>query len=804
MNAAKDISVSRDAVADPDVRAANAHAGEMPLSDLAEKASLAQKPAGTQAAGRSTPHESARAQVAGAATYVDDIPEVRGTLHAAPILSTVAHGRLLGIDTAAALAMPGVRDVILARDIPGDPVLGNFSHDEPVFAQGTVQHIGQVIGVVVADTAMQARRAARKVVCNIEPLPALLTVHDALKAESYVLPPVFVKRGDAAHALKKAAHTLHGTLEVGGQEHFYLEGQVAYVVPQEQQQWLVYSSTQHPGEIQHWVSHALGIANHAVRVECRRMGGGFGGKETQSGQMAVWAAIAAHKLHCPVKLRLDRDDDFMVTGKRHPFAYEYDVGFDETGRLSGLKLMMAVNCGFSADLSGPVADRAVFHADNAYFLEDVEIASYRCKTNTQSNTAFRGFGGPQGMIVIEAIMGDIARALGLDPLAVRKRNLYGIGERDVTHYQMKVEDNILEPLLSKLELSALYSQRRQKISAWNTQSPVIKRGIAITPVKFGISFTATLFNQAGALVHVYTDGSVQVNHGGTEMGQGLNTKVAQIVADELGVPFAQVLATASDTSKIPNASATAASAGTDLNARAAQYAARNVRDNLAQFVAGLDRCGAGAVRFEGGEVITPTGARPFTEVVKLAYANRIQLWSDGFYRTPKIHYDKATLTGRPFYYFAYGAACTEVAIDTLTGESRVLKVDILHDVGTSINPAIDIGQIEGGFVQGMGWLTTEQLVWNDKGLLTTHAPSTYKIPATGDVPEHFKIDLWPEPNREDNVFGSKAVGEPPLMLAISVYEALRDAVGAVKAGDERVVLTAPATAENVLSALGRR
>jgi xanthine dehydrogenase large subunit len=825
MNAAKDISVSRDAVADPEVRAANARADAVPPADPAEKKSLTRQPAAPRAAGRSTPHESARAQVAGAATYVDDIPELRGTLHAAPILSTVAHGKLLGVDTAAALAMPGVREVILARDIPGDPVLGNFSHDEPVFARDTVQHIGQVIGVVVADTVMQARRAARKVVCTIEPLPALLKVQDALKAESYVLPPVFVKRGDAAAALNKAAHRLHGTLEVGGQEHFYLEGQVAYVVPQEQQQWLVYSSTQHPGEIQHWVSHALGIANHAVRVECRRMGGGFGGKETQSGQMAVWAAIAAHKLHCPVKLRLDRDDDFLVTGKRHPFAYEYDVGFDATGRLTGLKLTMAVNCGFSADLSGPVADRAVFHADNAYFLEDVEIASYRCKTHTQSNTAFRGFGGPQGMIVIEAIMGDIARTLGLDALDVRRRNLYSdevtnpstssgrTGEkntvraepveaprRNVTHYQMKVEDNILEPLLAKLEYSSGYRQRREAIAKWNKSSPVIQRGIAITPVKFGISFTATLFNQAGALVHVYTDGSVQVNHGGTEMGQGLNTKVAQIVADELGVPLAQVLATASDTSKIPNASATAASAGTDLNARAAQYAARNVRDNLAQFVAGLDRCGAGAVQFEGGEVTTPAGARPFTEAVKLAYANRIQLWSDGFYRTPKIHYDKATLTGRPFYYFAYGAACTEVAIDTLTGESRVLKVDILHDVGTSINPAIDVGQIEGGFIQGMGWLTTEQLVWNDKGLLSTHAPSTYKIPATGDVPEHFKVDFWPEPNREDNVFGSKAVGEPPLMLAISVYEALRDAVAFARPG-RAVVLEAPATPEHVLQAL---
>ena len=828
----REVSVSRDAVDDPQVNAANAHAA----SPVAQETVASPSPP-TQAAGVSRFHESARAQVTGSATYVDDIPEIRGTLFAAPIMSTVAHGRLLGVDSTAARAMPGVRDVILASDIPGDPLLGNFAHDEPVFAQATVQHVGQVIGLVIAESVMQARRAARQVVCRIEALPAILNVHDALKAESYVLPPVFVRRGDAAAALRSAAHRLAGTLEVGGQEHFYLEGQVAYVVPQEQNQWLVYSSTQHPGEVQHWVAHALGIDQHAVRVECRRMGGGFGGKETQAGQLAVWSAIAANKLKCPIKLRLDRDDDFLVTGKRHPFAYDYTVGFDETGRITGLRLTMAVNCGFSADLSGPVADRAVFHVDNAYFLQDVEIASYRCKTNTQSNTAFRGFGGPQGMIVTETIMSDIARALGLDALDVRRRNLYsdevadpstGSGRtgkttpvlaepfdklrtgpveasrRNITHYGMTVEDNILEPLLSKLELTAQYRRRLQAISVWNEGSPVIKCGIAITPVKFGISFTATLFNQAGALVHVYTDGSVMVNHGGTEMGQGLNTKVAQIVADELGVAFEQVQTTASDTSKIPNASATAASAGTDLNARAAQYAARNVRDNIAQFVAGLDRCGAGAVRFVGGMVLTPDNARPFTEVVKLAYANRIQLWSDGFYRTPKIHYDKTTLTGRPFYYFAYGAACTEVAIDTLTGESRVLKVDILHDVGTSINPAIDIGQIEGGFIQGMGWLTTEQLVWNDKGVLGTHAPSTYKIPATGDVPEHFKVDLWPEPNREDNVFGSKAVGEPPLMLAISVFEALRDAAARAKTAKGAtgpVQLTAPATAENVLKAL---
>jgi xanthine dehydrogenase large subunit len=753
------------------------------------------------ASGTSKAHESAVAQVAGLATYVDDIPEVKGTLHAAPIMSTQAHGKLLGVDVSAALLMPGVRACVLASDIPGHAMLASFIGDEPIFATDTVQHIGQVIGLVLADTVMLARHAARKVKLNIETLPAILSVTDAMAAQSYVLPPVFVKRGDAAHALTQAPHRLSGTLEVGGQEHFYLEGQVAYALPQEQNQWLVHSSTQHPGEVQHWVAHALGLDNHAVKVECRRMGGGFGGKETQAGHMAVWAAIAAHKVKRPVKLRLDRDDDFLITGKRHPFAYDYTAGFDDTGRLCGLKLMMAVNCGFSADLSGPVADRAVFHADNAYFLQDVEIASYRCKLNTQSHTAFRGFGGPQGMIVTEAIMSDIARHLNMDPLDVRKRNLYGVEERNVTHYQMKVEDNILSPLLSQLEQSSNYRSEQQQIAAWNKHHAVIKRGIAITPVKFGISFTATLFNQAGALVHVYLDGSVQVNHGGTEMGQGLNTKICQIVADELGVPFDRVLATASDTSKIPNASATAASAGTDLNGRAAQFAARNVRDNLAAFVSGLEICGAGAVRFEGGRVISPKATRSFDDVVKLAYANRIQLWSDGFYRTPKIHYDKTTLTGRPFYYFAYGAACTQVAIDTLTGESRVLKVDILHDVGRSINPAIDIGQIEGGFVQGMGWLTTEQLVWNDKGLLTTHAPSTYKIPTAGDVPKHFKVELWPEPNREDNVFGSKAVGEPPFMLAISVYEALRDAIANARADDEPVCLTAPATAENVLMAL---
>ncbi len=750
--------------------------------------------------GASRIHESARAQVAGSATYIDDIPEARGTLHAAPILSPVAHGRLRGVHTQAAQALPGVRGVVLAADIPGDPLLATFVHDEPIFALDTVQHVGQVIGLVVADSAMAARRAARQVQIDIDPLPAWLDARAAHAAQSYVLPPVVVRRGAADAAMAASRHVLDGQLEVGGQEHFYLEGQVAYALPLEQGQWRIHSSTQHPGEVQHWVAHALGLASHAVTVECRRMGGGFGGKETQAGHMAVWAALAARKFRAPVKLRLDRDDDFMVTGKRHPFSYDWQVGFDDQGLITALKLTMLANCGFSADLSGPVADRAIFHSDNAYFLSDVEITSYRCKTHTQSHTAFRGFGGPQGMIVIEAILSDIARHLGLDPLDVRRRNLYGVQDRNVTHYQMKVEDNILDPLITSLEASSGYRARREALATWNARSPVIKRGIAITPVKFGISFTATLFNQAGALVHVYTDGSVQLNHGGTEMGQGLHTKVMQIVADELGVPFERVLCSATETGKVPNASATAASAGTDLNGRAAQFAARNIRDNLAAFVAGLDGCGAGAVHFAGGQVISPKTARGFDEVVRLAYANRIQLWSDGFYRTPKIHYDKTTLTGRPFYYFSYGAACTEVAIDTLTGETRVLAVDILHDVGTSINPAIDIGQIEGGYIQGVGWLTSEQLVWNERGHLATHAPSTYKIPATGDVPEHFKIALWPEANREDNVGGSKAVGEPPFMLGISAWEAIRDAVAAARPG-QRVVMQAPATPENVLRAL---
>ena len=751
-------------------------------------------------------HESATAQINGSARYIDDLPEVQGTLHAAPILSPIAHGQVLRLHTEQALACEGVHAIIGSKDIVGDPKFASFSHDESIFADTHVQHVGHVMGLVVADSHKHARVAARAVKADIQALPAVLDVRQAYAQQHWVLPPVCVQRGDAAQAMASAPHVIQGSLDVGGQEHFYLEGQIAYAIPQDGGQWLIHSSTQHPGEVQHWVAHALQIPLHAVRVVCRRMGGGFGGKETQAGHLAVWAAVAAHRLQRPIKMRLDRDDDFVITGKRHPFSYDYTAGFDSTGRILGLHVVQLADCGHSADLSGPVADRAVFHTDNAYFLEHVRIDSYRCKTHKQSHTAFRGFGGPQGMIVTETLIGDIARHLGLDPLAVRERNFYGTTDRNTTHYGTTVTDNILQPLVSQLAHDCHYAQRRAEIQAWNPTQTTLKRGMALTPVKFGISFTATQFNQAGALVHIYTDGSVLVHHGGTEMGQGLHTKVARIVAHTLGISTERIRVGASDTDSIPNASATAASSGTDLNGRAAEFAALQVRHNLAQFVATLDACQPNDVRFDNDHIHTPTRVYPFAEVVAQAYSQRVQLWSDGFYRTPKIHYDKATLSGTPFYYFAYGAACTEVAIDTLTGEHKVLRVDILHDVGHSIHSAIDVGQIEGGFIQGMGWLTTEELVWDEQGVLRTHAPSTYKIPTVGDTPAHLSVKFWHEANREDNVMGSKAVGEPPFMLALSVLEALRDAVANARAPTTTsappvVQLNAPATPERILRAL---
>jgi xanthine dehydrogenase large subunit len=746
-------------------------------------------------------HESAHLHVQGHASYIDDLPLTEGTLHAAPILSNAASGRILSLDLSAVLASPGVQAVITADDIPGDKLLATFVHDEPVFASERVDHIGQVLGLVLANSHTQARAAAHRAILKVQTEPPLLDARQSQLQQATVLPHVHVSRGHSQAQMEAATHHLHGQLEIGGQEHYYLETQIAYAIPQDNGEWLIHSSTQHPGEVQHWVAHALDLPMHAVRVVCRRMGGGFGGKETQAGHLAVWAALAAKKTGRPVKMRLSREDDFLVTGKRHPFSHDFKAGFDDKGLLLALQSTQWAHCGFSADLSGPVADRAVFHTDNAYFLSDVDIVSHRSKLNTQSHTAFRGFGGPQGMMLIETVMGDMARRLQLDPLDVRLRNLYGQAPRNTTPYGMTVEDNILPELMTQLANDCNYRQRRTEIAQWNASHAVIKKGLALTPVKFGISFTATQFNQAGALVSVFTDGSVRINHGGTEMGQGLHTKVCAIVADVLGIPNAQVRISSSDTDKIANASATAASSGTDLNGRAAERAALQVKQNISLCIAKADDCQPEEVVFQQGLVHTPFKPRTFVEAVQFAYSQRVQLWSDGFYATPKIHYDRHTLTGRPFFYFAYGAACSEVAIDTLTGEHKLLRVDILHDVGKSLNPAIDIGQIEGGFVQGLGWLTTEELVWASDGKLLTRGASTYKIPTAADIPEHFNIKLWHEANREDTIRGSKAVGEPPFMLAMSVYEALRDAVGQTLGGHTPIQLNTPVTPERVLMAL---
>lgn len=751
--------------------------------------------------GAPAPHDSAELHVAGEAHYTDDLPEPRGTLHAALGVSPVAHGMIRNVDLAHVRDAAGVVDVITAADIPGVNDVGPIETDDPILADRRVHFAGQPIFAVAATRVGAARRAAKLGALDIAPLPAILTIDEALARESYVLPPVHVMRGDVARALAGAPHRSTGSFASGGQDHFYLEGQVALAAPRERNGVHVDVSTQHPGEVQMLVARALGIADHDVVVECRRMGGAFGGKETQMSLFACVAALLARRTGRAVKLRLDRDDDMRSTGKRHAFQYRYDAGFDDAGRVLALDITLASRCGFSADLSGPVNDRAVFHVDNAYWLPNVAIHSYRCRTHTVSDTAFRGFGGPQGMFAIETVLDDIARALGKDPLDVRKVNLYGVTDRNVTPYGMTVEDNIAPVLIDTLEARTHYRERRQAIGAWNRASPVVKRGIALTPVKFGISFTATHYNQAGALIHVYRDGTVLLNHGGTEMGQGLFVKVQQVVAHELGVPLDSVRVCASDTSKVPNASPTAASSGSDINGMAAGAAARTLHERLVEFAASRYRCAKEAVAIAGGVVRAGEQTLAFAELIDAAYHARIPLSATGFYATPKIHYDRRTLTGRPFFYFAYGAAVTEVAIDTLTGEQRLLAVDILHDAGASLNPAIDRGQIEGGFIQGVGWLTSEELRWSGSGELATHAPSTYKIPTAHDVPRHFGVELFDAPNREDTIHRSKAVGEPPLMLALSAFHAIRDAIASVAAGRVLPHLSAPATPERILAAI---
>jgi xanthine dehydrogenase large subunit len=734
---------------------------------------------------RPLPHDSADLHVAGAATYVDDIPEPPGVLHLAFGHAAEGHATLVSLDLGAVRAAPGVVAVFTAADIPGENNVGPVVHDDLLLAEDEILYPGQPLFLVAATSTGAARRAARLGKAVVEPRPALVTIADAQAAGCEIEETQVMARGDAEAGLAAATHRLTGTLSMGGQEHFYLEGHAALALPGEQGRLHIFSSTQHPSEIQHLVARMLGLSHAQVAIEVRRMGGGFGGKETQAAAFAVACALVAAKTGRPAKFRADRDDDMNSTGKRHDFTADYDVGFDGDGRIEAIRINLASRCGATVDLSPAINDRAMFHADNCYYLPAVEIVSQRLKTHTVSNTAFRGFGGPQGMMAIERVMDAIAAHLGLDPLSVRRANLYGPG-RDVTPYHMTVEDNVAPELIAELAERAGYSARRAEVEAFNAAHNVLKKGLALTPVKFGISFTTTHLNQAGALVLVYADGSIHLNHGGSEMGQGLMIKVAQVVADVFGVPVETVKVSATRTDKVPNTSATAASSGSDLNGMAAKNAAETIKKRLDAFA--------------GSE--PDSASWTFPELCRRAHLARISLSATGYYATPKIHYDRAAHRGRPFLYFAYGAALSEVVIDTLTGEHKVVAVDIIHDVGRSLNPAVDLGQIEGGFIQGMGWLTTEELVFDLRGRLLTHAPSTYKIPTANDRPARMNIAIWERgENVEATIHRSKAVGEPPLMLAISVFSALTQAVAAAAPGKGLPKLDAPTTPERILAAI---
>lgn len=749
--------------------------------------------------GKPLKHESADKHVSGEALYIDDRLEFPNQLHVYARMSEHAHARITHIDLSPCYQIPGVALAITAADVPGQLDIGAVLPGDPLLADGEVQYLGQPVLAVAATSLDAARRAAQAAIVEYEPLEAILDVKEALKREHFISPSHSHLIGDAAAALAAAPHRLQGELAIGGQEHFYLETQVASVMPTEDGGMLVYSSTQNPTEVQKQVAEVLGVSMNRVTVDMRRMGGGFGGKESQAGMPAALCAVFAHLTGRPVKMRLPRFEDMHMTGKRHPFHVEYDVGFDDDGRLLGIRFELAGNCGYSPDLSNAIIDRAMFHADNAYYLGNAQITGYRCKTHLASNTAYRGFGGPQGMLAIENVMDAIARHRGLDPLEVRRRNYYGKETRNLTHYHQVVEDNLLEELTADLAASSDYQTRREAIRDFNRNSPVLKKGLALTPVKFGISFTSSFLNQGGALVNVYTDGSIHLNHGGTEMGQGLNTKVAQVVAEVFQVDIARIQITATNTDKVPNTSPTAASSGTDLNGKAAQNAAQTIKDRLIDFASRHFHVGPEEVDFRNGLVRVRDRLLSFEELIQLAYVGQVSLSSTGYYRTPKIHYDRDQARGRPFYYYAFGAACSEVLIDTLTGEYRLLRTDILYDVGASLNPAIDIGQVEGGFVQGLGWLTMEELVWNDAGKLLTAGPSTYKIPAVSDVPPDLRVRLVENrQNPEATVFHSKAVGEPPFMLGISVWCALQDAVASVAHYRFHPALDAPATPERVL------
>ena len=756
-------------------------------------------------------HESAHLHVTGGATYTDDIPELAGTLYAALVLSPVAHGELIGdgIDREAILKEHGVVAVFTARDIPGENNCGPIVHDDPFLADGKVEFLGQAVAVVVARDMLYAREAASKATVQVKELKPILTIEEAMEAGSFVMPPKGITRGDAAAAIASAAHKIQGTVRTGQQEQFYLEGQITYAVPREDGQLTLYCSTQHPDGNQREAAAALNLTTNDVEVICRRMGGGFGGKEGNASIFSQSAALAAFKLKKPVKLRVNRDDDMMITGKRHDFRIDYEVGFDDNGRVQGANITLMSRCGYSTDYSGPVNDRACLHIDNTYHIPALKLVSHRCKTNTQSATAFRGFGGPQGMFGIETVMDEIATTLKKDPLEVRKLNLYqdpaisGTPDTMTTQYNQLIEDWVGDKVVAQVESQARYAERRAAVQAFNAQSKTRKRGLALVPLKFGISFTATHLNQGGALLVIYMDGSVSVNHGGTEMGQGLNTKMAQVCADGLGISVDKVRVTATDSQKVPNASATSASSGADINGAAIMNATAQMRERLKPVAARLLGCQLEDVTFADNAVHGGGKSVHWADLTKQAWLDRVGLSVTGFYMTPEIKYDFTTLNGRAFYYYCYGASVSEVEVDTRTGEWWLKAVDIVHDVGQSINPAIDKGQIEGAYVQGMGWLTMEECIWDKKGKLLTHGPSTYKIPVAGDVPEHFNVTLFDGYNLKPTPFHSKATGEPPLMLALSSFFALKDAVASVGQHQTVVHMDAPATPERILLACER-
>ena len=742
-------------------------------------------------------HDSAFKHVTGKAIYTDDIPEPKNLLHAAIGYATISKGEIIKIDYSDVIKSEGVIDIITEKDIEGINDVGPVFKGDPIFTNTKIQYHGQPIFAVAATSYKLARKAASKVKIKLKEKKPILSIEEAVKKKSFVHEPQILKKGDAKKNITKSEYKLTGDLYSGGQDHFYLEGQISITIPQEDNNYLIYSSTQHPSETQQIVAKVLNQKFNTISVKVRRIGGGFGGKETQSFLFAAITAILAKKLKRAIKLRVDRDDDMILTGKRHDFYYQYEVGFDRSGIIKGLKVMLASRCGISPDLSRSINDRAIYHIDNAYFIPNIDLISYRCKTNTVSNTAFRGFGGPQGMFCIENIIENIAKHLKIDAHRVRIKNFYKIKRNNITPYDMKVEDNIIKEIFINLIKSSNYIKRRKLINSFNKKNSILKKGISITPVKFGISFTTSHLNQAGALIHVYTDGSIHLNHGGVEMGQGLMIKIAQLTAKEFGVNINDIKITSTNTEKIPNTSASAASASTDLNGAAAINAINRIKNNLKSFIKTEYEYKANKIIYKNNQVIFGNTKISFKKLIAEAYMNRISLSSNGFYKTPKIHVNKKTLKGRPFLYFSYGAAVSEVIVDTLTGENKLTQVDILHDVGNSINPRIDIGQIEGGFTQGLGWLTTEEISWDNKGLIKTHSPSTYKIPTSSDLPEKFNVRIYETGiNRENVVNKSKAVGEPPLMLALSVFMALKDAIKDENQKSKN--LKAPATPENIL------